>query len=526
MQKTLTSQTNDVPHPFIQRHQGDVTGVLHGWDRLRLQGTLRSLYYPSVMEYYLKQVGVLWKDFKGFAVGLTDRIRQAGAALAEKHRCPMIYLPSSRTNKEQIALEAKQRQRVHSGLVAVLSCVEPCRTWFARGNHDTKKLELKLLWGKCIHLYFYLIDEQVGWLSLRLQTWFPFLIQVCLNGREWLARQMDAAGVRYRREDNCFTWVADVAQAQALLDQQHQTDWTRLMRPLVELCHPLHPEIARPIARDYYWTAAETEYATDTMFRDRAALERIYPALVHHAVMSFGSEQVLRFMGRPRGAHTHDDVRTDRRRGPDGVRIKHWLNKNSLKGYDKGSVLRTEATINEPKDFRVWRGPETNPSGKKQWRILRRSVADLHRRAEVSHAATERYLSALAAVHVSTSLAEEAVTVCQPVRQGGRRHRALNPFAEADARLLAIINRGEFALNGLRNRDVRAKLYESTDDPKRLRRQMAAAGRRLLLLRAHGLIAKVPKTHRYTVTTKGRRIITALLAARQASTEKLSALAA
>jgi hypothetical protein len=526
MQKTLASPTNDVPHPFIQRHRAAVTGLLQGWDRLRLQGSLRSLYYPAVMEYYLQRAGVLWKDFKAFAVDLTDQIRQAGAALAQKHGRPMIYLPSSRTDKEQVALDVKERQQVSSGLVAVLSCVEPCRTWFARGNRDTKKLELKLLWGKCLHLYFYFLHDQLGWLSVRLQTWFPFLIQVCINGREWLARQMDAAGIGYRREDNCFTWVADVARAQALLQQQHQTDWLQLMGPLVALCHPVHQKITQPMACDYYWTAAETEYATDVMFRDRAALQRIYPALVHHAVMSFGSEQVLRFMGRPRGARSGDELHSDRRRGPDGVRVKHWLNKNSLKCYDKGSVMRTEATINETKDFRAWRGPETEPAGKMRWRILRRSVADLHRRAQVSRAATERYLTALAAVHISTPLAEEAVSVCQPVRREGRRHRALNPFAQADAQLLTTVNRGELALNGFRNRDVRAQLYEATSDPKPLRRQTAAVGRKLLLLRAHGLIAKVPKTHRYNVTERGRRIITALLAARQASTDQLTALAA
>ena len=523
---TLASKTNDVPHPFIQRHQADVIGVLHGWDRLRFQGTLRSLYYPPVMEHYLRQAGVLWKDFKTFATGLTDRVRQAAAAWAQECHRPLIYLPSSRTNKEQVALEARERQPVSSGLVAVLSCVEPCRTWFARGNRATKKLELKLQWGKCVHLYFYLLHQQLGWLSVRLQTWFPFLIQVCINGREWLAQQMDKAGLAYRRQDNCFSWVANAAAAQALLEAQHRTDWPKLLNPLVKLCHPLHPEIARPIERDYYWTLAESEYATDVMFRDRAALQRIYPALLHHAVMSFGSEQVLRFMGRCHGAHAADQVQTDRRRGPDGVRVKHWLNKNSLKAYDKGSVLRTEATINEPKDFRIWRGPENNPAGRKQWRILRRSVADLHRRATVSRAATDRYLSALAAVHVSTPLAQEAVAVCQSVRRDGRRHRALNPFAEADAQLLSIINRGEFALNGFRNRDLRAKLYAATEDTSLLRRQTAAVGRRLLLLRAHGLIKKVPRTHRYLLTPKGQRIITALLAARQASTEQLTALAA
>ena len=91
---------------------------------------------------------------------------------------------------------------------------------------------------------------------------------------------------------------------------------------------------------------------------------------------------------------------------------------------------------------------------------------------------------------------------------------------------LAIVNRGEFALNGFRNRDVRAGLYDATKDRRQERRQMTAVGRRLRLLRAHGLIAKVSKTHRYVVTERGRRAITALSAARQASTEKLTALAA
>jgi hypothetical protein len=506
---------------FIQAHQDNVIGVLHGFDRLRLQGTLRSLYHPEVMVYYLRRAGVLWKDFKAFATGLTERVRQAAVALAQTHHRPMKYLPASSTSKEEVARQIADRDGVRSGLVTVLSCVEPCRTWFARGNHATKKLELKLQWGKCLHLYFYFLHEQLGWLHLRLQTWFPFLIQVCLNGREWLARQMDQAGVAYRRADNCFPWIADVARAQELMHQQLRTDWPELLRPLVAQCHPLHAEITRPIERDYYWTAAESEYAADVMFRDRAALERIYPALIHHSVMHLGSEQVLRFMGRPRGPHTGDDVKSDRRRGPDGVRVKHWLNTNSQKLYDKGSVLRSETTINEPKDFRVWRGPESNPAGKNQWRILRRSVADLHRRAEVSRAACQRHMEALAAVNVKTPLAQEAATVCRPIRKEGRRHRALNPLAQTDATLLSVVNRGEYVLNGFRNRDVRHALHGRCADPRQRRRDMARVGRQLALLRAHGLIRKVSRTHRYMVTASGRRVITALLAALHANTEQL-----
>src|SRR6266542_3909986 len=296
MSTTLNRSRNEVGAAFVQQHQSSVIGVLHGWDRLRLQGTLRSLYYQPVMEEYLWQTGVLWKDFKRFATDLTSRVRQAAEKLAGRHQRPMIYLSSSRTRKEEVARQIQQRDKVGKGLIAVLSCVEPCRIWFLRGNRVTRKLEIKLQWGKCIHLYFYWMHEELGFLHLRLQSWFPFLIQICLNGREWLARQMDQTKLCYQREDNCFPWIGDMSRAQALMDQQHRTNWPVLLRPLLKQCHPLHAEISRPIGRDYYWTAAETEYATDVMFRDRAALARIYPALVHHAVMTFGTEQVLRIM--------------------------------------------------------------------------------------------------------------------------------------------------------------------------------------------------------------------------------------
>lgn len=491
-----------------------------------MQATIRCLYYEPVMEEYTWQAGVLWKNFKGFATALTARVRGAAEALAGQHKRPVLYLNSSRIRKEDKAREIQQRDKIESGLIAVFSCVEPCRTWFVRGNRESRKLELRLGWGKCIHLYFYWMHEELGFMHLRLQTWFPFLVQVCLNGREWLGRQMDRAKLNYQREDNCFPWIADVKQAQALMDQQHQSNWPKLLGPVLQQCHPLAAEITAPIGAEYYWTAAETEYATDVMFRDRAALERIYPRLVHHAIMNFGCQDVLRFMGKRGTPGLHDEVTSNRRLYQEGVRVKHWVNKNSLKAYDKGSILRVEATINEPKDFRSYRCAEKNPGGPKRWRILRRGVADFHRRGEVSRAATGRYLTGMAAVHVQTSLGEQAAQVCRVVRRDGRRYRALNPMADNDAQLLAIVNRGEFALNGFRNRDLRSLLYSPTKDKNKQRKQMAAVGRRLQLLRAHGLIAKVPKTHRYHVTERGRNIITALLAARQASTEELTALAA
>jgi hypothetical protein len=294
------------------------------------------------------------------------------------------------------------------------------------------------------------------------------------------------------------------------------------------------------------------------MFRSRAALEQVYPRLLRYAVTTFGAVDVLRFLGQPvpvSGKVPHDrrhEVSSNLKERLEGMRLKHWLNGNSVKLYDKVSVLRAETLIRDPGDFKVFRPAEGDPDGPKAWRPLRKGVADLHRRAEVSQAANDRYAQALAAVHDGTALRELAEPLCrpapapvrrtaspptaaaapdvppqpaapQPTAARPRRVRALNPLAAADAALLEAVSRHEFLINGLRNRDLRRLLYGAEPaTAAEQRRRSAAVTRQLRLLRAHGLIHKVPRTHRYVVSEAGRRSITALLAARNASADQLT----
>lgn len=178
-------------------------------------------------------------------------------------------------------------------------------------------------------------------------------------------------------------------------------------------------------------------------------------------------------------------------------------------------------------DFKTFRTPENKPDAAPSWQRMRKGVADLHRRAAVSDASNNRYLDALASVEDTTSLGELASRICRPTRHNGRRVWSLNPYAPADAALLTAISCGEFALNGLRNRDLRQRLFTNANPSKaEQKRQAAAVSRMLLLLRAHHLIRKVPHTHRYHLTKAGRIAVTALIAARNAKTQKLARLAA
>ena len=286
----------------------------------------------------------------------TTHIREAATTAAADAGRPALYLRNARAKKEKLIEQIWQRDRIDEGLIAVLSAVEPCRTWFARGDRQEHKLRLELGWGKCIHLYFYLVHPVFGLMHLRLQTWFPFLLHVCLNGREWLARQMQAEGLDFTREDNCFTHLADPARAQSLLDAQLQTRWDRLLNPL----------------------------------------------------------------------------------------------------------------------------------------------------AQVSRAASERHLEALAAVACETALAETLAPVCRAIVRDGQRYRAVHPFAPLDQTLLRTIDNVEFALHGLRNRDLRAALKPVLPTGLTEKQIAGRIGRLLRWLRAHGLLAKVARTQRYRVTTKGR----------------------
>ncbi len=495
--------------------------------------TLRLLYRPSLMQCYLARAGVLLKDFGAFATGWTERVRAAAHQLAESSGRPLLYLHGGAQRKELLARDRARRDGLSTGLIGIWSVVEPCLTYFVRKDREQKKLVLRLERGKCLHYYFYFLHAQLGLLHLRLQTWFPFAIHLCLNGRHWLARQLDEARVGYVQRENCFTWIEDTARAQALARAQLQSPWPAMLQPLVEQCHPHAAELCRPLALSYYWSVTESEYATDVMFKSPAALARLYPALVHQGIQHFGSTDVLRFLGhkvqangRVHGNH-QGEILSSLKQRPEGLRLKHQANGNSVKLYDKqGSVLRVETTLNRPHQFRVFRASERDPERKKGWQVLRKGVGDLHRRAEICEAINGRYLDALASVRAGQSAGQIAREVCRPIRKDGRRHRALNPWSAEDAKLLEVIARGEWTMSGFRNRDVRAALYPGSANAAEQRRRSGRTSRALARLRAHGIIKKINGSYRYQLTTSGRQIVTALLAARQADVEKLIALAA
>ena len=521
------SNQEDAVKSFLARYADRVLGCLRGFDRVVFRGTLRGISFPEGLMSLLWKRQVLLKNFDGFARELTEQVKRAVFAEAERLGRPNQYIASSRTSKEQVAREIAERDGIEEGLIAVLRCVEPCSTFDVFRDREHKRLRLVNRIRKCLFVYRYWIDPVFGFMSARIQTWLPFSIQICINGREWLARQMDQSGMAYRRLENCFPWIEDFDAAQRLMDKQLEVAWPEVLRDVARRLNPEHETLFHDLPTDYYWSAYQTEWASDVVFKTPELLAEIYPALVLHGVTTFRSPDVMRFLGKRVRCNFEGEIISNFRERPEGVRIKHWLDGNSIKLYDKfGVILRPETTINNPSCFRVYRPREGDPDGTKTWRVLRRGVADLHRRAQVSEACNDRYLSALAEVDTSIPIGRLAAKVCRPVKWRGQRVRALRPWADDDQALLEAMARGEFAINGFRNRDLRTLLYpDPPTTPAERRRQTARVSRLIRLLRAHGLVRRVSRTYRYTLTPSAHQLIPAILTTQRVSLQQLQKVA-
>lgn len=454
---------------FLQRHAASVIGVLHGFDRLLFRGTQRLLATAAGLMHYLWSAQVLLKNFGDWSQSLTEQVRSASEQVMRDANRPLIYLRDASASKEQMARQIARDDGIKTGPVCLLSSVEPCWSYEIHRSRSERKLILEPRYRKCLHLYHYRIHPQLGLMHARVQTWLPFTMKLCLNGREWLGRPLEC-----------------------------------------------------------YWSVDQSEWASDVMFKSPAALAGIYPKLIRQGITTLGSVEVMRFLGQRLTAtgqingHFAGEVVSDLRQRPEGMRLKHRVNANSVKMYDKqGSVLRVETTLNNPRDLKVFRGTEAEPQ-KKRWRPMRKGVADLHRRAEVSQSSNERYLGALGAMDCQASVGEVLEPLGQAIQVRGRRYRGLRVMEAEDGKLLAAVGRGEFAINGFRNRDIRVLLMGAeARGAEEKRRRSGRISRRLALLRAHGLIRRVSKTRRWMLTGKGQQVVTLLSVAKAASAKPL-----
>ena len=519
LQKAISSETktpvsihvkeDGFMNTILEQFQEKIKGTFSFFDRIIIKGHIRQLFSPSGKRHFLSHNNVLLKDFSAYAQTVTKNLCEHIEKLATDSNRPVAYLTSAKTSKEQTALQILLENPVEEGLICALSVVEYCQTLQPKKQEDGK-LSLCGVNRKCKYYYLYFLDKEFGFMHVKIQTWFPFLIQVYINGREMMKHIFDQNDITYKMYDNSFIDISDVQKAQELADKFDSKKLCRRLDCFAKKVNPYLDTIYDSFHQGYFWCVDQCEYATDVMFTSREALEDIYPSLVGHAFYSFKCEDVFSFMGRKLDAKFLGEIVSDYRKRPEGFRIKHKMKSNSIKMYDKFSVLRIEMTINDSKEFKI-RKEVRHKDGitSMQWRPMGKSIANLYRYAEVSKSSTFRYLGALKGIVPVKAIEREINGICRNRIFDGKRFGGFNVWEEKTFHLFSELSNASFLIRGFTNQDIRRVLF--TGQESELKTNRNRVSRLFAKLRAHGLIKKVPRSLRYHLTEKGRRIFSALI---------------
>ena len=510
---------------FINKYSSKIKGMLSGFDRIVIKGTLKRLSYVEGMLSFLLTEKVLLKDFGNYVEKKTKEFKERSYSYVKQIDRPIEYLATSGIRKNEYAKEIAKKHSIDEGLICLLTSVEPFYGYAIFKNRGKKKLELIKRERKCLHFYYYWNDPVFGFMGSRVQTWFPYSCYFYINGREWLEKMLIKKGIGYQKVENCFLDVSDFVAAQELFMEQLQLNWPKMLDEFAYKINPLYKEFKEHHGLEYYWTTHQSEWATDIVFQSREELQQIYASLVRDVIALYSAEDVMRFLGKKLHGNFKGELTTHYKERPEGVRIKHSVKGNSVKLYDKqSSILRVETTINNPYCFKMYR-PKEGASDTVGIYPLRKSVADIYRRCHISEGCNQRYLDAIASLESDEPFYKLISPICVPTEYNNRRARALRPWEKSDSDIFHIIGNGEFILNGFRNRDIREKLFPELKEKEDVKKASSKITRYLWLLRAHGLIRKIPKTHRYQLTDSGRKIIPAVLKTFNLSMEQLAKVA-
>lgn len=505
---------------ILEQYKDKINGSFSFFDRMIIKGHILQLFSLSGRKFFLSSLDVLLKDFSAYAEQVTSQIVSHVENMAASQKRPLIYLTSAKLPKEQTALDVLNDNPVSEGLICILSVVENCQT-FQPMKQDNGLLELRSVTRKCKYYYFYYLDKNFGFMHVKLQTWFPFMIQVYINGREMMKHRFDENNISYRMYDNSFFEISDLNKAQELADK---FDSKALCRQLDLFAHKVNPyldTIEKILHAGYHWCIDQCEYATDVMFKSREALEDIYPSLVGHAFYDFKCTDIFSFLGRKLDRKFLGEAVSDYRKRPEGWRIKFKMKSNSIKMYDKFSCLRIEMTINDPKEFKIYKDVNhRDGSTSKRWVPMGKSISNLYRYAEISRAANRRFLDSMCNIIPVQSIEKEINGICGKKIVRGRSYTGYNVWSPEIFQLFEAISDGKYLIRGFTNQDIRRAISQGNPDTAKERGRMS---RTLAKLRAHGLIRKIPHSRRYLVSDKGRRVLGALIETKRKTYPELAA---
>jgi hypothetical protein len=481
-----------------QRYAANLHGVLSCYDRIIVTGTLPGACYAGGMTSFLYAKGIRIFDYARFAEPLRELVRQRAQEVCAAAGVTIEHVNQRHVRKEDLVARVLAARGDAPGLVHAISAMEACpsyRPWLDKRNGH---VFLRPDQGKCLHYYFYFIDEQLGLCYLRVPTWAPFGLQFYCNGHSALARALRRAGIDFVQEDNAFLRIADLPRAQALADDFNPE---QLHRRLTDYAQRLCPVAAVFGQTDWHWSIRQAEYSTDLLFRSERILVPLYEALSRQAVLAADAPRVASFLGKKVTPALAQEIGSRLRTRIEGRCIKHLMGAVGVKVYDKfARVLRVETTVNDVSFFKHHRKVEHRGAAPtRELAPLKKSIYSLPDLREILLGCNRRYLAFLSSLDDPSAGARDLQRLSQARVGRDPPVKGLNFFAAEEQALLRTLNAGEFNLHGWRRADLLARLHWT---PWRLTRQLQR-------LRRLELIKKVAHTYRYYLTRLGRAVIAA-----------------
>lgn len=460
-------------------------------DRIYLNGYVPNLQVPGQLVNFLMH-------HRGNAIPSPALLRQMGDAFvrsvqtfAEQNDIPIIHFERG-ARKDDVAAEQRKSFTPGEGVVFIGIAQEKAHAFKASKVSQGKMVGFNYSrQSACVnHYYFYLQDEDFGPGFIKVCTYAPFAIKVCLNGHEWAKQQLRKAGVPFEALDNGFLSCAAPQRLQAICDQlgveQIQAFFDKW---LARLPMPLTKQ-DRQGGYGYRLSVWQVEMSRTQVFSEPTRGREFFEEVIRENLDLGRPDRIQLIFERRVQKNTPGILRT--RVIQDGVAPSLHIQYKGchIKQYFKERyALRTETTINDPNDLRVGKDISNLPYLQKVGREVNRRLLDVQR------------------VSQDCTLSQESVErVVQPtVSQDGQRAPGLR---FGDVRVMALLAALILFLhlpNGFTHATLREQVaaYLGLNPDSYRPGQMTYDLRRL---RLKGIVYRLPGTHRYIVTPYGYRV--------------------
>ena len=483
---------------LTERYKDKICGVLSCYDRIVIHGNIPDLCFDGGMTSYLCKNNIKIFDYPEWANGLRDELRSHAEQIAKDNGLEIEFIRKLDAFRKDDRIESIIKERGnHPGLVHIFSAMETCACYKPWHDKQTGKTFVKSDSGKCLHYYFYFIDQDFGLCYLRVLTWSPFRLQFYMNGHNWLATRLAKQGIEFQTRDNAFLTISDWEKAQHLSDHIRVEDLHQVLDILANRYCP----VVKKLGLLYRWSIMQVEYATDIVFHDPKDLKYVYEAIVHTAIHSVKPENIATFLGQKLNGNYKGEMGNTFNKRILGTRIKHHMGATSIKMYDKfGYVLRIETTVNDVSQFKLSREVQSRDGSVTQKVApMKKNIYSLFPLGGLLKASNRRYLELVSSWDDPSDGARKLEDLSESKRENGRSFKGFNFFSKEDHQLFQVLAHGEFNINGLQNKSIRKLLPDLSP---------ASVSRILKRLRVHGLVKKVSGTRKYYLTKLGKSVIT------------------